>query len=295
MKFLFLFLIIVLLHAQDYGLSTAPNEFLIPMKRTHVMTESPQVSSESPQGFEKSNSAENIPMPMHYEKPSDQQMADMDSTVPSLKASKGEMKSNEDTLQEELLDKIDEEPLGKTKAEKPKANKPSNGGMNDRFQVLEEALKKYLAPPEEIANPQNKAYAWQTNINYIEPLYLRTFVRRLVVSRPIASWPVCVKTLVFPQVYSYYPVSVLKPQLLKVYQSTVGEAREGQDSKVDLLEKLMKLEELKKNVEIAILDQTEKLLEARKYDERTEKLLKYLSKQEEKISKVDEILEDVNK
>ena len=292
MKFLFLFFLIVLLHAQDYDLSTASNEFLIPMKRTHVMTESPQVSSESPQGFEKSNSAENIPMPMHYEKPSDQQMEDMDSTAPPRKVSKG---ANEDTLQEDLLDKIDEKPSGKTKAEKPKANQPSNGGMNDRFQVLEEALKKYLASPEEATNTQNKAYAWQTNINYIEPLYLRTFVRKLVVSRPIASWPLCVKTLVFPQVYSYYPVSVLKPQLLKVYQSTVGEAREGQDSKVDLLEKLMKLEELKKNVEIAILDQTEKLLEARKYDERTEKLLKYLAKQEEKISKVDEILEDVNK
>ena len=293
MKFLFLFFLIVLLHAQDYDLSTAPNEFLIPMKRTHVMTESPQVSSESPQGFERSNSAENIPMPMHYEKPSDQQNADMDNSAPSRKVSKGEMKSNEDTLQEDLLDKIDEEPL--RKAEKPKINQPSQSGVNDRFQVLEEALKKYLAPPEETVITQNKASAWQTNINYIEPLYLRTFVRKLVVSRPIASWPLCVKTLVFPQVYSYYPVSVLKPQLLKVYQSTVGEAREGQDSKVDLLEKLMKLEELKKNVEIAILDQTEKLLEARKYDERTEKLLKYLSKQEEKISKVDEILEDVNK
>ena len=294
MKFLFLFFLIVFLHAQDYGLSTAPNEFLIPMKRTHVMTESPQVSSESPQGFERSNTAENIPMPMHYEKPSsDQQNADMDNSAPSRKVSKGEMKSNEDTLQEDLLDKIDEEPL--RKAEKPKINQPSKSGANDRFQVLEEALKKYLAPPEETVITQNKASAWQTNINYIEPLYLRTFVRKLVVSRPIASWPLCVKTLVFPQVYSYYPVSVLKPQLLKVYQSTVGEAREGQDSKVDLLEKLMKLEELKKNVEIAILDQTEKLLEARKYDERTEKLLKYLSKQEEKISKVDEILEDVNK
>lgn len=294
MKFLFLFFLIALLHAQDYDLSTGPNEFLIPMKRTHVMTESPHLSSDSPQGFEKSNSADNAPMPMHYEKPSDQDMSDLMKTPPPRKESKGEIKSNEETFQEDLLDKIDEEPLRKPKAEIPKANQPANGG-NDRFQVLEEALQKYLAPPAETVTAQNKAYTWQTNINYIEPLYLRTFVRKLVVSRPIASWPLCVKTLVFPQVYSYYPVSVLKPQLLKVYQSTVGEVREGQDSKVDLLEKLMKLEELKKNVEIAILDQTEKLLEARKYDERTEKLLKYLAKQEEKISKVDEILEDVNK
>jgi hypothetical protein len=314
MKPLFLiFLSFALLSAQqDLDLISNNNDFLVPMKRTHNMTETPKIAhqpSNEPSN-EESNDFLDKNMNIESEK----------ANFNSVKSTKGQNKApielptentqkgqDENSLENiEMDSKAQDEPLNEIPNESDLSSEPkkrknteiaaTDGKSLDRFQVLEETLKKYIAPQQNVMPVrENKAYLWQENINYIEPLYLRTFVRKLVVSQPISTWPLCVKTLVFPQVYAYYPVSVLRPQLMHVYQNTVKENSEIKDSKVDLLEKLMKLEELKKNVEIAILDQTEKLLEARKYDERTNKLMSYLEKQEAKISQVDEMLEDVNK
>ena len=167
-----------------------------------------------------------------------------------------------------------------------------------KFQTLELFKKGYLSEIEVKKSKKTENYAWQTNINYIQPLYLRSFVREFVVAHSIEKWPNCLRYLVFPQIYGYFSTNFLKPEIEKVYKDFKEEKRENSrenEEKVDLLEKLVKLEELKKEIERNLIDQTEKLLEGKKYEERIDRLARYLQEKTEKISKIDEMLEEVAK
>lgn len=162
------------------------------------------------------------------------------------------------------------------------------------YQTLSLLLKNYMKNPDKLKKSGSSlSYSWQFNINYINPLYLRSFVQKLISLKPIVQWPVVIKTLVFPQIYGYYPISFFKPELEKLYKSLVKIKNEEGGFKIDLLEKLIRFEELKKLIESYLLDQTEKMLEGKKYDEKISKLSNYLQDQERKISKVDEMLEEV--
>ena len=167
---------------------------------------------------------------------------------------------------------------------------------------LEMELKSYLAEKQEkqVNTKTSLPYAWQTNINYIEPFYLRSFVQKLVSVKPIAEWPYVIRLLVFPQIYGFSSLEVLKPQLNRLYHDFLKEKggpspKEKGSEKVEILERLMKLEEVKKQIERGLIEQTEQLLEGRRFDERIDKLTEYLQGQIAKISKVDEMLQEVSK
>ena len=74
-----------------------------------------------------------------------------------------------------------------------------------------------------------KGFSWQENINCIEEsvkspeednevVYLRSFVDRFIRTIPIAQWPLCLRYMVFPQVYGYYSNEVLRSYLLKLHK-----------------------------------------------------------------------------
>lgn len=183
-----------------------------------------------------------------------------------------------------------------TKIDKiPNKNNETNRktGKKDPYETLSLLLSNYMQNSQR-KTEKTRDYSWQMSLNYIQPLYIRSFVQKIISSRPISHWPAVIRTLVFPQIYGYYSINTLKPELFKLYKSFVKEkVNNEEDFKLDLLEKLMKFEELKRFIEGLLLDQTEKLIEGKKYGERIEHLTNYLKEQESKISKVDEILQEV--
>lgn len=53
-----------------------------------------------------------------------------------------------------------------------------------KYQNLDFTLKSYLAPTSNIQYTETP-FLWQTNINYIQPIELRNYVEKVVVSQPM--------------------------------------------------------------------------------------------------------------
>lgn len=86
---------------------------------------------------------------------------------------------------------------------------------------------------------------------------------------------------------------MLKQEVLRLVNGKKIEEESDGEKKVELLEKLMKLEDLKKQVEKNLIEQTEKLLVARKYYEKVRKLEHSLNAQIDRFSKVDDMLQNI--
>ena len=97
----------------------------------------------------------------------------------------------------------------------------------------------------------------------------------------------------FPRIYGFCESPLIKQEVLRLAHGKRIEEESDGEKKVELLEKLMKLEDLKKQVERNLIEQTEKLLVARKYYEKVRKLEHILNAQIDRFSKVDDILENI--
>ena len=53
-----------------------------------------------------------------------------------------------------------------------------------KYQNLDLTLKSYLAPTNNIQYTETP-FLWQTNINFIQPIELRNYVEKVVVSQPM--------------------------------------------------------------------------------------------------------------
>lgn len=169
-------------------------------------------------------------------------------------------------------------------------------------------IKSYLGPVSNV-HVTYPEYSWQLNIHQVDPDY-QYLVRNIIYTRPISQWPLVVRYLVYPQIYGYYTSDVLKSYLAKLKEheltlnQKIGEkdfdfnaagANLGDDDgqKLDLLEKLSRLESLKKEVDHNLILQTQDLLEAKKYGEQVNKLIEKLDEVSKNAKAMDKILKAV--
>lgn len=72
-----------------------------------------------------------------------------------------------------------------TFAKKPQSQSFSSTAVpTTKYQNLDSTLKNYLAPTNNIQYTETP-FLWQTNINFIQPIELRNYVEKVVVSQPM--------------------------------------------------------------------------------------------------------------
>ena len=155
-----------------------------------------------------------------------------------------------------------------------------NKQVNDHKNLLnsiENYINKENLNKQYVLNYPN--YSYQQNLNYIEPANLRGLVQRVIYSKPISQWPMVIRYMVFPNIYGFYSNNIIQGYLDKLFQNQgilfdnasieeeyVFSAKDR--VKLDLLERLSQLENLKKEIDHNLASQTKGLLEGRDYEEK---------------------------
>ena len=140
-------------------------------------------------------------------------------------------------------------------------------------------VHNYIQPVSTTKVVFEQKYSWQYNLNYIVDAPLREYVSSWIYYRPISVWPATIRYLVFPHIYGYYDVPTLTTYLTQLRtvekvetSSSSSDLSSDDKEKLQLLEKIAKLEELKKEVEKNLINQSQQLMESKKYEEKIAKI-----------------------